>query len=166
MEPSSSTIKNIPYILSKESFSQVFSKEKLSYISKNGILSFSSQTPKNLKKNNRNGFFQPKYFLIFPRMELSSSNIKKISHIFSKESLFYIAENGNLHFLIEVLKMKELHLKNPEKILYLIFFIRTSFHLNFFHNFLVKIFFIIRIFFHLNFFQLLHQNLRKFLHHQ
>ena len=34
-------------------------------------------------------------------MELSSSSIKKIPHIFSKEGMSYISENGTLHFSVQ-----------------------------------------------------------------
>ena len=49
------------------------------------------------------------YFLIFSEIELSSSSIKKIPHIFSKEGISYISENGTLHFSVEAQKIKEIH---------------------------------------------------------
>ena len=60
-------------------------------------------------------------------MKLSSSNIKKIPHIFQKESFSYISKNGTLHFLAQALKIKELYHGNiyytsgngnPKKLLY------------------------------------------------
>ena len=68
-------------------------------------------------------------------MELSGSNIKKnsyifskenFSYIFSKESFCYISGNGTLHFLPQARKIKEIHSRkisyssgneNPEKFL-------------------------------------------------
>ena len=55
------------------------------------------------------------YFLIFPEMDLSSSNIKKIPHIF---------RDGTLHFLSNALKIYyALGNENLPKNLFLIFFI-------------------------------------------
>ena len=98
-------------------------------------------------------FSSKKAVLIFPETKLSSSNIKKISNIFSKKRFSYIFRNRTMHFSAKALEIKELHFENPEKSLYLIFFIRIFSHLTFFHTFFIRIFFIIRIFFHLNFFQ-------------
>ena len=54
------------------------------------------------------------YFLIFQEMKLCSFNIlKKIAHIFSKESISYISENRTLHFSAQ-------SQEDPEKILCLI----------------------------------------------
>ena len=50
------------------------------------------------------------YFLIFSKMELSSFNILKKFPMFS-----YISWNGTLHFSVQALKIKELHLGNPKK---------------------------------------------------
>ena len=91
--------------------------------------------------------------LIFLEKNFLALIFSRKSPIFYKENLSYIYENGTLDFAAEALKIKKLHLRNPEKFLYSIFFIRTFFHLNFFHNILIRIFFIIRIFIHLNFFQ-------------
>ena len=44
-------------------------------------------------------------------MKLTSSNIKKISYIFSKESFSFISGNGTLHFSAQALKIK----KNPPR---------------------------------------------------
>ena len=42
-------------------------------------------------------------------MELSDSQIKKISYIFSKESFSYISGNGTLHFLSPGSKNKKIY---------------------------------------------------------
>ena len=61
-------------------------------------------------------------------MELSSSNIRKNSYIFSKEIFCYISKNGTLRFLPKAPKIQEIHLEkishasgieNPEKISYI-----------------------------------------------
>ena len=49
----------------------------------------------------------PNFSYISRNGTLSSSNIKKIPHIFSKERFFYISENGTLHFSAQALKIKE-----------------------------------------------------------
>ena len=56
-----------------------------------------------------------KKFLVFQKMELSSSNIKKTSYIFSKESFSYISEKRTLHFSDQAQKNKTIH---PKKISY------------------------------------------------
>ena len=56
--------------------------------------------PKKQKKSTQ------KKFLIFPEMKLSSSNIKKIPYIYSKESVSYISRNGTLHFSGQAPKIK------------------------------------------------------------
>ena len=62
-------------------------------------LAHSQSKPKKILKNPL-----PKKLLIFPEMELSSSNIKKI--IFSQKKS-YISENGTLHFLAQNRKIKK-----------------------------------------------------------
>ena len=96
------------------------------------------------------------YFLIFLETELTSSNITKTHHIFqNKASLIFLKTKPcTFHFssLKNILcfrKRKTLKKKNN---LLLILFVRISFirivsRLNFFQNFLIRIFFIIRTFF-------------------
>ena len=132
----------------------IFRAEIFCYIFESRTFHFPSQM--ELSRSN------PYIFLYFPKWKLflyfQERNFlaliftKNYPH-FLKWKLSYISQNTTLHFLAQALEIKELHPKNSESILYLIFFIRTFFHLNFFHNFLMRIFFIIRTFIHLNFFQ-------------
>ena len=50
-------------------------------------------------------------------MELSNSEIKKVSYIFSKESFYYLSRNGTSHFLSPSSKNKEVY---PVKIAYIL----------------------------------------------
>ena len=65
-----------------------FNIKKNSYISGNGTLHFPAQTKKIKNRKNKKNLPRKK-FLIFPEMELSSSNIKKIL-IFSQKKVFLI----------------------------------------------------------------------------
>ena len=82
-----------------------------SYVSGNGTLHLPAQTHKKHKKERK---ITPKISLIFPEMELPSSNIKKnflyfIKRnpflIFSKEMLSYNSLNGILYFSSQALKI-------------------------------------------------------------
>ena len=70
----------------------------------------------------------PNFSYISRNGTLSSSNIKKIPHIFSKERFFYISENGALHFSAQALKIKEtLFLETETPKIYLCFLKRKPF---------------------------------------
>ena len=99
--------------------------------------------------------------------------LKKIPHIFSKENLYYISENGTLQFSGQALKIKELHSRKiyytsemetlkklifSQKSQYLIFFLRI-FLSEFFSSELFS-----SEFFHQNFLRQNHQ--KKFLPRQ
>ena len=70
-------------------------------------LAHSQSKPKKILKNPL-----PKKLLIFPEMELSSSNIKKI--IFSQKKSSYISGNGTPHFLAQNRKIKKMHPKKKK----------------------------------------------------
>ena len=87
---------------------------------------------------------------------------RKLLLYFPKRRVFLDFQKQNPALFSPSPKNKELHLrkiyyasgnKNLKKMLCLVFLIRIFFHLNFFHNFLIRTFFIIIILFHLNFFK-------------
>ena len=83
-------------------------------------LAHSQSKPKKILKNPL-----PKKLLIFPEMELSSSNIKKI--IFSQKKSSYISGNGTLHFLAQNRKIKKMHPKKKKTLKKVLIFQETEF---------------------------------------
>ena len=98
MELSTFNIKKIPYIFSKGSFSYIFSKERIYYISRNGTLQFSVQAlkikelhsgkicytsgNKNTEKNYlkvKQSFLKSKLFFCFQKKNYISGNGTYIS---------------------------------------------------------------------------------------
>ena len=112
--------------------SYIFSKESVSYISKNETLHFLVSTLKIFPSEN--------FFYFFLKKTCSEN----ISYIFSKESISYIFRNGTLLFFAKAWKIKEVHprkqksLPPPKKKIMFFqkkaFLIFNLFHQNFLHE--------------------------------
>ena len=106
--------KNSLYFLKRIIFLDFLKRKLFLYFQKSNP-AFFIPNPKKLKKTHRKRNFLAQilkkflYFLIFLEMELSSSNIKKIGHIFSKESVSHISDKRTLHFSAQAIKIKELY---------------------------------------------------------
>ena len=114
MERSGSNITKFLIFSQKNNFLRFSQKKAFLIFPKTEPCNFHPKHQK-AKKNHRKRNFLAQiltkflYFLIFLEMELSSSNIKKIGHIFSKESISYISDKETLHFSAQAIKIKQLY---------------------------------------------------------